>query len=1128
MAVARIQLRRDTSSNWTTANTILTEGELGYETDTDKVKIGDGNTAWNSLPYLIYALGFSDLTTTPTTIAGYGITDAFDGAFSSLSGKPTTIAGYGITDAFDGTFSALTGKPNTISGYGITDAFDGAFSSLTGKPTTISGYGITDAFDGAFSSLTGKPTTISGYGITDAFDGAFSSLSGKPTTISGYGITDAFDGAFSSLTGKPTTISGYGITDAFDGAFSSLSGKPTTISGYGITDAAPLASPGLTGTPTAPTATAGTNTTQIATTAFVQTAVADVVDSAPAALDTLNELAAALGDDANFSSTVTNSIATKAPLASPALTGTPTAPTASSGTNTTQIATTAFVQSSVSNNIGLSNLSASNVSASGGGSLSYNNSSGVFTFTPPDLSNYLTSVSFGSLTSKPTTIAGYGITDAFDGAFSSLSGTPTTVAGYGITDAFDGAFSSLSSRPTTIAGYGITDAFSGSFSALTGKPTTLAGYGITDAFDGAFSSLSSTPTTLSGYGITDAFNGTFTALTGKPTTVAGYGITNALTTGSDADIGSNDFITTGKVYFANMFASTGDLPSATTYHGMFAHVHGTGAAYFAHGGNWVELANNSALSAKASLASPALTGTPTAPTATSGTNTTQLATTEFVTAAVAGASGTYTDSSVDTHLNTSSASSGEVLSWNGTDYDWVAQSGGSGTPLSISYAPDVKYARLELTANQSLSSANSTVVNFNTRAVDSSTNNLLTTTLGDGKFIIPAGVTKVRLKTSASTSSVSDQVLLEIKKNGSDALSTNFDIQSTGKDFPAAFTAIESVTQGDYFQVSAYSQSSRTLETSNHTWFEIEVLEGSILNQTVTGNVSIDNLSDVDTTTTAPTDGQALVWDNSASEWIPGTIATSGGGASVTTSDAAPSSPTAGDLWFNSTNLKLHVYYNDGDSSQWVQTNPSSTAVSSGTSVSTSDTAPTSPNNGDLWLDTTNNDLFVYYEDTDSSQWIELLSGGSGGASVATSDTAPTSPNDGDLWFDTTNSGLFIYYEDSDSSQWIEVVGSQGGSSTAGGTDWKEKTAAYTAVAGEGLIVDTSTAVTVTLPTSATLGDEVKIIDGTGNAATNNITVARNGHKINGDASDLTVDVDRAAFGLVYYNVAQGWLLTEK
>jgi hypothetical protein len=84
---------------------------------------------------------------------------------------------------------------------------------------------------------------------------------------------------------------------------------------------APLASPTLSGTPTAPTAAAGTNTTQVATTAFVSTAVANVVDSAPGALDTLNELAAALGDDANFSTTVTNSIATKLPLSGGQMTG---------------------------------------------------------------------------------------------------------------------------------------------------------------------------------------------------------------------------------------------------------------------------------------------------------------------------------------------------------------------------------------------------------------------------------------------------------------------------------------------------------------------------------------------------------------------------------------------------------------------------------------------------------------------------------------------------------------------------------------------------------------------------------------------------------------------------------------
>lgn len=70
----------------------------------------------------------------------------------------------------------------------------------------------------------------------------------------------------------------------------------------------------LAGNPTTTTQTAGNNTTRIATTAFVTTAVANIVDSAPSALDTLNELAAALGDDANFSTTITNSIAGKVAL----------------------------------------------------------------------------------------------------------------------------------------------------------------------------------------------------------------------------------------------------------------------------------------------------------------------------------------------------------------------------------------------------------------------------------------------------------------------------------------------------------------------------------------------------------------------------------------------------------------------------------------------------------------------------------------------------------------------------------------------------------------------------------------------------------------------------------------------
>lgn len=77
---------------------------------------------------------------------------------------------------------------------------------------------------------------------------------------------------------------------------------------------APLASPSFSGTPTAPTAGQATNNTQIATTAYVRTAISNLVDTAPGTLDTLNELAAALGDDPNFATTITTSIAGKAAI----------------------------------------------------------------------------------------------------------------------------------------------------------------------------------------------------------------------------------------------------------------------------------------------------------------------------------------------------------------------------------------------------------------------------------------------------------------------------------------------------------------------------------------------------------------------------------------------------------------------------------------------------------------------------------------------------------------------------------------------------------------------------------------------------------------------------------------------
>jgi hypothetical protein len=68
----------------------------------------------------------------------------------------------------------------------------------------------------------------------------------------------------------------------------------------------------------------------------------------------------------------------------------------------------------------------------------------------------------------------------------------------------------------------------------------------------------------------------------------------------------------------------------------------------------------------------------------------------------------------------------------------------------------------------------------------------------------------------------------------------------------------------------------------------------------------------------------------------------------------------------------------------------------------------------------------------------------------------------------------------------------------------------------------------VTLPASATIGDFISFIDYAGTFDTNNLTIARNGHNIQGVAEDLTVAVERAGFTLVYADATQGWLLQNK
>jgi len=184
-----------------------------------------------------------------------------------------------------------------------------------------------------------------------------------PISISGSQITLPDNSILNGTNSIRTAISvsGSGTYNSSTGIIT-INGGVTSVNGSSgdVTGLATIASPTFTGTPAAPTAAAGTNTTQLATTAFVSTAVANLVASAPAALDTLNELATALGNDANFSTTITTSLGNKLNTSGGTLTG------ALSITNNTASSSTATGALIVTGGVGIGGaLYATNANLSG-------------------------------------------------------------------------------------------------------------------------------------------------------------------------------------------------------------------------------------------------------------------------------------------------------------------------------------------------------------------------------------------------------------------------------------------------------------------------------------------------------------------------------------------------------------------------------------------------------------------------------------------------------------------------------------------------------------------------------------------------------------------------------------------
>ena len=172
MAV-RFQLRRDTAANWTSANSVLALGEPGVETDTLKVKVGDGSTAWNSLAYSI-TKDFTDLTSTPTTLAGYGITDAL--ALAGLSVTQNAASGTGAitynnaTGVFSYTPPNFEGLNGNFTGSVFADdstiMVDGVAGKIVGQ-LEVSNPFINGTIDSTDSSpITITPDVVMSAGLT--------------------------------------------------------------------------------------------------------------------------------------------------------------------------------------------------------------------------------------------------------------------------------------------------------------------------------------------------------------------------------------------------------------------------------------------------------------------------------------------------------------------------------------------------------------------------------------------------------------------------------------------------------------------------------------------------------------------------------------------------------------------------------------------------------------------------------------------------------------------------------------------------------------------------------------------------------------------------------------------------